>query len=70
MDLTEIKKMPPAKRILVVQEIWDSIAEKEEIELTDETKAELDRRLERHRSGEAEYFTLKDVKSMLDEKRR
>jgi len=69
MDLTEIKKMPLAKRILLVQEIWDSIRN-ESIELTDAVKKELDNRLVRHKRREAKYFTLKEVKSMLAEKRR
>ncbi|WP_373518687.1 addiction module protein, partial [Pricia sp.] len=45
MDIKEIKKMPVATRILIAQDIWDSIEDKDGIELTDEIKAELDSRI-------------------------
>ncbi|UII79556.1 addiction module protein [Flagellimonas sp. CMM7] len=41
----------------------------ENIELTDEIKAELDRRLERHKTGEAKYFTLEEAKALWAKKR-
>jgi len=45
--LEQIKNLSISERILLVEEIWDSIAkENESIELTEEQKEELDRRLE------------------------
>lgn len=69
MDIQEYKKLSPSKRILLAQEIWDSI-DGESIELTDAIKKELDSRLERHKSGKSKYYTLDEVKSMLAEKRK
>ena len=51
MDLTplppEIRFLPVPERLILVEQIWDSIAEdQEQIELTDAQKAELDRRLD------------------------
>lgn len=69
MDIQEIKKMSQSKRILLAQEIWDSI-EGDSIELTDAIKKELDSRLERHKAGKTKYYTLDEVKSMLAEKRK
>ena len=70
MDIQEIKKLSASKRILLAQEIWDSIEDKEqEIELTDEIKTELDRRLERHKSGEAKYYSLEEVREKIAKKR-
>ena len=41
----EINKLSIAEKILLVEEIWDSIAvENERVELSDEMKTELDRR--------------------------
>ncbi|HZJ36055.1 MAG TPA: addiction module protein [Gillisia sp.] len=60
MDINEIKKMPVATRILIAQDIWDSIEDKDGIELTDEIRAELDSRIERHKSGEATYYSLEE----------
>ena len=50
MAIQEIKKMSQSKRILLAQEIWDSI-NGDAIELTDAIKKELDSRLERHKTG-------------------
>jgi putative addiction module component (TIGR02574 family) len=43
---SEIKKLSVAERILIVEEIWDSIVgEQELVSLTDAQKMELDRRI-------------------------
>jgi putative addiction module component (TIGR02574 family) len=67
MDIQEINKLSQSKRILLAQEIWDSI-DGDSIELTDAIKKELDCRLERHKKGETKYYTLAEVKSMLAKK--
>ncbi|MCO6454382.1 MAG: addiction module protein [Pirellulaceae bacterium] len=42
----QIREMPVADRLALVEQIWDSIVEDEAgFELTDKQKAELDRRL-------------------------
>lgn len=63
MEIKGIKNIPVAKRILLVQEIWDSIEDKQEIELSDEIKIELDNRLERHNSGKAKYYSLEESRA-------
>jgi putative addiction module component (TIGR02574 family) len=52
--LTEILEMSVAERIQLVEDVWDSIAAvPEAVELSDEQRSELDRRLaEFHRSNE------------------
>jgi putative addiction module component (TIGR02574 family) len=52
-ELTEqAKKLSIADRILLVEEIWDTIAEENQaFELTDAQKRELDRRLELARAN-------------------
>ena len=43
----EIRFLPVPERMILVEQIWDSIAEDNaQIELTDAQKAELDRRLD------------------------
>lgn len=66
MDIKEIFKMSPARRISLVQEIWDSIPE-DSIELSDSIKKELDIRLESYNSKEMELYTLDEVWKKLDE---
>ncbi len=46
MDIEEIKKLPTTKRIILAQEIWDSIPT-EDIELANAMKKELKSRLDR-----------------------
>ena len=48
----EIRFLPVPERMILVEQIWDSIAEDDEqIELTDAQKAELDRRLAAHEAS-------------------
>lgn len=60
MDIQEINKLSRTKRILLVQDIWDSLEDKEDIQLSEEVKAELDSRIEHHKSGKAKYYTLEE----------
>jgi putative addiction module component (TIGR02574 family) len=47
ITLDEVLQLPVPERIRIVEAIWDSIADTPEaLELTDEQKAELDRRLD------------------------
>ena len=47
ITLDEVLQLPVPERIRIVEAIWDSIADNPEaLELSDEQKAELDRRLE------------------------
>ena len=47
ITLEEVLRLPVSERIRVVEAIWDSIADSPEaVDLSDEQKAELDRRLE------------------------
>ena len=62
----KIKDLSIEERIVLVEEIWDSIAVEEEMpELTEEQKAELDRRLESYRKNPDESVTWESVKSRL-----
>ena len=59
-ELTEkAKKLSIPDRILLVEEIWDTIAEENQaFELTDAQKQELDRRLEFARANEGQGRAL------------
>ena len=65
---SEILKLSIAERIQLVEDIWDTVAEvPEEVPLTEEKKAELDRRLEAHQDNPEEAIpgdtVLKRVRS-------
>jgi putative addiction module component (TIGR02574 family) len=67
IDLKEIKKLSVEERILMVEAIWDSIAEDagSEVTLTPDQEAELDRRIAIHESGKGKTYSWDEVKSNL-----
>ena len=63
-------QMTPAERILHVQSLWDRIAEEPEgVPVSDEMKAELDRRLAAHRAEPATAIPWEQVKAELRRRR-
>jgi putative addiction module component (TIGR02574 family) len=52
------------EKIKLISEIHDSI---DDFELSNEVKAVIDERLERIENGEANFFTLDELKSRLQE---
>ncbi|HXI26508.1 MAG TPA: addiction module protein [Pyrinomonadaceae bacterium] len=64
-ELTEqAKRLSIADRILLVEEIWDTIAEENQaFELTDSQKRELDRRLESLQANPAQGRTWDEIKA-------
>ncbi len=64
--IEEIKKLSVAERILLVEEIWDSIAaDQESLELPEHQKRELDRRLEAFRNSPEEGTDWDSVKKSV-----
>ncbi len=62
----KIKDLSIEERIVLVEEIWDSIVAEDEMpELTGEQKAELDRRLESYRENPNESVTWESIKTRL-----
>jgi putative addiction module component (TIGR02574 family) len=57
MSIQEIQSLSNAEKILLVEQIWDSI-DKDDIQLTAAQKKELDRRLEQHAKGETKFHPL------------
>ena len=64
-ELTEqAKKLSIPDRIVLVEEIWDTIAEENQaFELTDSQRRELDRRLESAKSNPGQGRTWDEIKS-------
>ena len=67
VDIKQIRLLSLEERILMVEAIWDSIAEdSENIDLlTPSQKEELDRRIEIHESGKGTTLTWEEVKAKL-----
>ncbi len=69
MDIKKYLKMSTSRRILLAQEIWDSVPE-DSIELSDSIKEELENRLNLHNSNDMKYFTLDELKNKLAEDKK
>jgi putative addiction module component (TIGR02574 family) len=64
--MQDILKLSVPERILMVEAIWDSIAENDEkLELTAEAKELLDNRIEAHKNNPGEGSSWADVKSRI-----
>jgi putative addiction module component (TIGR02574 family) len=67
--MQDILKMSVPERILMVEAIWDSIAENDEqVELSAETKQLLDERLEAHKNNPEEGSSWEEVKARIKSK--
>ncbi len=64
LTIDEIKKLSMSEKILIVQEIWDSIAKENEYpELTEAQRGELSRRIDSYHAGSFEGRTWEDIKN-------
>jgi putative addiction module component (TIGR02574 family) len=67
--LDAILKLPIPERLELVEAIWDSLADSPEAEaafaLTDEQRAELDRRLEEHLANPSSAIPWEEVRRRL-----
>lgn len=62
----EIRLLPVADRLILVEQIWDSIFEDgDQSELTDAQKAELDRRLAAHQASPESGSSWEEVEKRL-----
>ncbi len=65
----EIKKMEPAQRLNLIQEIWDSIAlDQARLPLPDWQKKELNSRYEQYKNGKLTLHDWADVHQRLRDK--
>ena len=64
--MKDILKLSVPERILMVEAIWDSIAENDDkLELTNETKQLLDERLAAHENNLNDGSSWEDVKARI-----
>ena len=64
--LSELKKFSTAEKIFILGELWNSIAdEQESLELTEEQRNELDRRVADYYSSPNDGYSWEDVKNRI-----
>lgn len=62
-DISDYTKLSIPERLALIGEIWDSItAEGKPLPLSDEMKAELERRMESAENGTSEWIPWEEVK--------
>jgi putative addiction module component (TIGR02574 family) len=66
IDLTEVLRLPVLERLRLLEAIWDSITENpESLGVTDEQKAELDRRLDALEKNSTKGSSWDEVRARL-----
>ena len=64
ITIDEIKKLSVSKKVLIVEEIWDSIAKENEYpELTEAQRKELNRRIDSYHTGSFKGRTWEEIKN-------
>lgn len=65
MQIKDLSKYSDAEKIVLAEQIWDSISKKD-IEISQEVKYELDHRLQKLEEGKSELYTWEEVKNHLN----
>lgn len=66
VNIADVLEMPIAERILLVEDIWDSIAEVQEaVPLTEEQRIELSRRLDAYHHDKQAGSPWEEVKARV-----
>ena len=64
MEIKNLSKYSNAEKIVLAEQLWDSISKKD-LEVSDELKIELDIRLQNLEEGKSELYTWEEVKKHL-----
>lgn len=64
MKIKNLSKYSNAEKIVLAEQLWDSVSKKE-LEISDELKTELDIRLQNLEEGKTELYTWDEVKNHL-----
>ena len=64
METKDFSKYSTAEKILLAEQLWDSVSKKE-IEISSEIETELDRRIQLLEEGKTELYSWEEVKTHL-----
>ncbi|WP_291107674.1 addiction module protein [Flavobacterium sp. UBA6195] len=64
MKIKDLDKYTNAEKILLAEELWESVS-KNKLELSDAMKQELDRRILLVEEDKTEFYTWEDVKNYI-----
>ncbi|MBA4152732.1 addiction module protein [Flavobacterium sp.] len=69
MKIKDISKFSTAEKIVLAEQLWDSISKKD-ITITEEIKKELDYRLNLVEEGKTEIYSWEEIKANLEKSRK
>ena len=64
MEIKNLSKYSGAEKIVLAEQLWDSVSKKD-LEISDDVKNELDIRIKNLEEGKTELYTWDEVKSHL-----
>lgn len=64
MQIKNLSKYSNAEKIVLAEQLWDSVS-KEDLEISDNVKRELDIRIQNLEEGKTELYTWDEVKAHL-----
>ena len=69
-DLPEISKLSTPEKILLVEDIWDSISvDQSFLPMPESHKVELDKRLKRYKSAPGALLSLNDLQARIEKRK-
>jgi putative addiction module component (TIGR02574 family) len=69
-DLPEISKLSTPEKILLVEDLWDSISSDESaVSVPESHKAELDRRFKRLESAPGSLLSLEELRTKIEKRK-
>ncbi|UWY28860.1 addiction module protein [Flavobacterium sp. TR2] len=64
MQIKNLSKYSNAEKIVLAEQLWDSVS-KNDLEISDEVKKELDIRIQNLEEGKTELYSWEEVKAHL-----
>lgn len=64
MEIKNLSKYSDAEKIVLAEQLWDSVSKKD-LEISDDVKNELDIRIKNLEEGKTELYTWDEVKNHL-----
>jgi len=69
-DIPEIENLSTSEKILLVEDLWDTIAvDESNVPVPESHKEELDRRLRRHKSHPTHLLTLDGLRDKIEHRK-
>ncbi len=65
MEIKNLEKISNAEKIVLAEQLWDSVSKKE-LSVSDDVKKELDNRLKRLKEGKTNLYTWDEIKNHLN----